>query len=273
MKNIYQWNITIDNKNCKEMQNLLKQYTWISWDLYIYSNVKLNNLTSVWWDLSIYSNAKLNANNLTSVWWNLYISSNVKLNNLTSVWWDLSIYSNVKLNANNLTSVWWDLSISSNVSQLLINKLWKHNNKNKWYINENSYKSFIKRQWDINYKLQWVNLEKKWFLKIIQDKFNPEELFAIDNIEHRRLAYQYMDKLKMKQLKWYKILDEKIDEKWNPMKIVSFNIQNMKDDLIFYNCFCPSTLREYFIQTKEKTCDKAKAMSFWLEEIEMINEW
>ena len=230
---IYQWNIVINKENSKEMEELLKWYTWISWYLYINSNVKLNALTSVWWYL--------------------YINSNVKLNAPTSVWWYLYIHSNV--------------------NKQLLNILWKNNSKNKWYVNETNYKSFIKRQWKIIYRLQWVELDKKWFLKIIQDKLTPEEIFAIDNIEHRRLAYQYMDKLKMKQLKWYKILDEKIDEKWNQMKIVSFNVQNMKDDLIFYNCLCPSTLREYFIQTNQKTCNKAKAMSFWLEEVEMINEW
>ena len=46
------------------------------------------------------------------------------------------------------------------------------------------------------------------------------------------------------------------------MKIIRFNVQNMDDDLIFYNCFCPSTNREYFVQTKFTECEKAKSESF-----------
>ena len=77
----------------------------------------------------------------------------------------------------------------------------------------------------------------------------------------------------MKQLKDYKILDDGIDEKGNPAKIVSFTVQNMKEPLLFYNCICPSSGREYFVQTEKKTWKEAKATSFGLEEVEFINEW
>jgi hypothetical protein len=63
------------------------------------------------------------------------------------------------------------------------------------------------------------------------------------------------------------------DEKGNPMRVVSFNVQNMKEDLIFYHCFCPSTKREYYLQTNKKTCVKAKSMQFGLEEVTWLNEW
>ena len=101
----------------------------------------------------------------------------------------------------------------------------------------------------------------------------PDEIFAIDNIEHRRIAYEYMDKSKMLQLKDYKILDEQLDSKGNMMKVISFTVQNMDEPLKFYNCFCPSTGREYFIGTDKNTCVKAKAQSFGLEDVEFINEW
>ena len=123
------------------------------------------------------------------------------------------------------------------------------------------------------YYLHNVKLEKEWWEKIVNDTMSPDEVFAIDNIEHRRIAYEYMDKTKMKQLKDFKVLDEQIDEKGEPMKVVSFNVQNMEDDLIFYNCVCPSTGREYFVQTKSETCSEAKARSFGLENVEWINEW
>ena len=70
------------------------------------------------------------------------------------------------------------------------------------------------------------------------------------------------------------ILDEiKDDTKRNPMKIISFTIQNMNEPLIFLNCFCPSTKREYFIQTDKKTCHEAKARGFGLDDVEFVDEW
>src|SRR3990167_4307054 len=74
--------------------------------------------------------------------------------------------------------------------------------------------------------LNWNNVE--WINKILGDKLTAEEVFAIDNIEHRRVAFEHMDKIKMKKLKDFKVLDEQTDGKGNPMKIVSFTIQNMK---------------------------------------------
>ena len=121
--------------------------------------------------------------------------------------------------------------------------------------------------------LNWNDF--KWINKILKDELTAEEVFAIDNIEHRRIAYEYMDKAKMKQLKDYKVLDEQIDEKGNPMKILSFTIQNMKEPLKFYNCVCPSSKREYFIGTNENTCKEAKAgcWGFKKGEVLFVNEW
>ena len=115
------------------------------------------------------------------------------------------------------------------------------------------------------YMIDGVRFEKEWWEKIKDDKLSAEEVFAIDNLEHRRIAYKYMDKNKMKQLKNYKVLDTvKNDGYGKKMQIVSFNVQNMDEDLIFLNCFCPTTNREYYIQTKEKDCWSAKAQSFGL---------
>ena len=123
------------------------------------------------------------------------------------------------------------------------------------------------------YYIHGVELEKKWWDKIVNDKMKPSEIFAIDNIEHRRIAYEYMDKSKMKKLKEYKILDEQIDSKGNPMKIISFTVQNMDEPLKFYNCICPSTGREYFLGTDEDTCIEAKNASFGIEDVEFVEEW
>lgn len=125
------------------------------------------------------------------------------------------------------------------------------------------------------YKLNGVQFEKEWWDKIVNDKMSPEEVFAIDNIEHRRIAYEFMDKTKMKQLKDYKVLDEVKDDGFgNEMKIVSFTVQNMETPLLFLNCFCPSSKREYFLQTEKDTCQEAKMASFGLKaDDKFTKEW
>ena len=92
----------------------LDNLTSVGGSLEIHSNAKLDNLTSVGGSLYIYSKAKLEAPNLTSVGGSLYIYSNAKLDNLTSVGGSLDIHSNAKLEAPNLTSVGGNLYIYSN---------------------------------------------------------------------------------------------------------------------------------------------------------------
>jgi flagellar basal body-associated protein FliL len=123
------------------------------------------------------------------------------------------------------------------------------------------------------YFLNGVRFDKEWHTKIVNDEMSPEEIFAIDNLEHRRIAYEYMDKIKMKSLKDYKVLDEQTDSKGNPMKIISFIVKGVDDPLKYYNCICPSTGREYFLGTDTDTCIEAKNKSFGLSEIEFVDEW
>lgn len=126
------------------------------------------------------------------------------------------------------------------------------------------------------YCLNGVSFEKKWWTKVVNDKFTPQEIFAIDNLEHRRIAYEFMDKTKMKKLKDYKVLDEVKDDGYgNKMKVISFTVKNIDEPLKYLNCFCPSTKREYFIGTNHDKCEEAKAQSFGFksDEIEFIKEW
>ena len=170
-----------------------------------------------------------------------------------------------------------DIMIDSDLCDSLLSMLLKKFKNNKWYITESSPSKLIKSNLkNVVYKLSNVRFSREWFLKIKNDTLTPDEVFAIDNIEHRRIAYQFMDKSKMKQFKDFTILDEvKDDGHGHPMKIVSFTVQNMKEPLLFYNCFCPSTGREYFVGTDKKTCDEAKFSSFGLhpETYEFVNEW
>ena len=123
------------------------------------------------------------------------------------------------------------------------------------------------------YYLRGVRFDQDWWQKIVNDELDPETIFAIDNLEHRRIAYEYMDKTKMKQLKDFKVLDEQVDEKGNQMKIVSFTVKGVDESLKYYNCFCPSTGREYFVGTDKDKCIEAKAASFGLSDVGWVNEW
>jgi hypothetical protein len=123
------------------------------------------------------------------------------------------------------------------------------------------------------YILHGVKFDKKWWTKIVNDKMSPEEIFAIDNLEHRRIAYEYMDKSKMKKLKNFTVLDEAADGKGNPMKVVSFKVKGIDDPLKYYQCVCPSSGRGYFIGTDKNTCKEAKNSSFGLKDVEWADEW
>ena len=126
------------------------------------------------------------------------------------------------------------------------------------------------------YFLKGVRFEKEWHDKIVNDKLSPEEIFAIDNLEHRRIAYEYMDKAKMKSLKDYKVLDEVKDDGYgNPMKVISFTVKGIDEPLKYLNCFCSSTKREYYLGTAEDKCWSAKSKSFGFnaDDIEWVCEW
>jgi hypothetical protein len=244
--------------------------------LSIYSNAELkaDKLESVGGDLYINSNAELKADKLESVGGDLYINSNAELKALKSVGGCLSINSNAELKA--LKSVGGYLSINSKIGIAMENRLWSSCKNNKWKVSNVLSEKMLNRlktKKDTEYNLNNVRLEREWFDKIRKDELTPDEVFAIDNIEHRRIAYEYMDKFKMKSLKDYKVLDKKKDEKGNVMRIVSFTVQNMREPLKFYNCFCPSTGREYYIGTDKDKTKEAKLSSFGLNEGEFINEW
>jgi len=259
----------------------LPKLTSVGGHLSIYSSVtfKAPKLTSVGGHLSIYSSATFEAPKLTSVGGDFYISSSVtfKAPKLTSVGGNLSIYSSAILPK--LTSVGGDFYIYSKISIDLAKRLWDTNRKKntKWYICNLVPEWLIERVATKNnsvFEINNVELPLKWFNKIRKDELTVEEVFAIDNIEHRRIAYEMMDKTKMKTLKNYKVLDEGIDEKGKKVKLVSFNIQNMKENLIFYNCFDASTNREYWLQMDgTKTWKEAKNSMFGLKNVEWIKEW
>jgi hypothetical protein len=57
------------------------------------------------------------------------------------------------------------------------------------------------------------------------------------------------------------------------MQIISFDREGFSTPFLYLRCFDPSTGREYYLETREKNCLKAKAKSFGLEEIVFEKEW
>ena len=114
----------------------------------------------------------------------------------------------------------------------------------------------------------------KNFIETPRHEILAKDVLAIENTEQRRIAYELMDKTRMKELKDYQVLDEvKDDGQGYPMKIVSFKVKQFTEPLKYLNCSCPSTGREYFIETRQDKCWLAKNKSFGLEKINWLKEF
>src|SRR3990167_6874921 len=225
MNKTFKGNVEITKDNVLEWEKKLKNVEAVMGNLYIYSNadlkalksvggylyinsnVTLNNLKSVGGNLYINSNADLKAPNLKSVGGYLYIYSNVTLNNLKSVGGNLYIYSNATLN--NLKSVGGNLYIYSKIDPTLARRLIaQYSTKKSWYLSNETNESILSANLKTaTYKIRGVEFKKELFDKVRKDKLSAEEVFALENLEQRRIAYELMDKVKMKALDNYKILD------------------------------------------------------------------
>jgi hypothetical protein len=246
----------------------------VTGDLYIYSDAKLDSLESVGGYLSIYSDAKLDAPSLESVGGYLSINSDAKLDapSLESVGGDLSIYPDAKLDAPSLESVGGYLSIYSDIELNLAKRLWKHNYRHKWYFSDKAPEWLLQRKkGDITYRIDGVNFDKDLFDKIRNDNLSAKEVFAITNMEQRRIAYERMDKRKMDELGGETLESNAIDKYGNPMSLITFKVDGLEKPFRFLRCVCPSTSREYFLETQKRTCQAAKMASFGLSEAEQFD--
>jgi hypothetical protein len=257
--------------NCDLKAPLLKS---VGGYLNIYSNCDLKALKSVGGYLDIHSNCDLKAPLLKSVGGYLDIHSNCDLKALKSVGGNLYIYSNCELKA--LKSVGGYLDIHSKLEEKTAIRLWKNNRNKEWYLSDKANEYLLSQTGKIKYYINRIEFQKEWFDKIRKDQLTPQEIFAIDNVEHRRIAYEYMDKAKMAQLKDFKVLDEQIDGKGKKMRMVSFSVPNVKEPLVFYNCIDASSDREYWLQMDGYSkCWEAKFGMFGLKEneVKLIEEW
>jgi hypothetical protein len=239
--------------------------------LYIYSSASLPALKSVGGYLSINSSASLPA--LKSVGGDLSIYSSASLPALKSVGGYLYIYSSASLKADALKSVGGYLSIYSKISEKLEQQLWKNNQKNKWSVCDLCSDWLLSQDKDFIYYINNVTFDKKLFTAIRLGQLSAQQVFAITNMEQRRVAYEKMDKVKMAELPDLKVLDESLDKYGLNQRIISFNIDGFNKPFLFYHCICPSTAREYYLETKQNNCAAAKSKSFGLENIEFTEEW
>ena len=213
--------------------------------------------------------------NVEAVMGNLYIYSNADLKALKSVGGYLYIYSNVTLN--NLKSVGGNLYIYSKIDPTLARRLIaQYSTKKSWYLSNETNESILSANLKTaTYKIRGVEFKKELFDKVRKDKLSAEEVFALENLEQRRIAYELMDKVKMKALDNYKILDTvKKDGKGKKMEIVSFTLEDYTTPFKYLHCIDASTDREYFVETKKDTCNESKAASFGLPlNVKFVDEW
>ena len=126
----------------------------------------------------------------------------------------------------------------------------------------------------IIYRISAVQFNRDLFDKVRHDDLSAQEVFSITNMEQRRIAYERMDKIKMKDMPGFKTLHEVADDgRGYPMKVVSFTVEGYNEPFKFLNCFCPSTGREYFLETKQDTCEVAKAKSFGFDRLTFDEEY
>lgn len=126
-------------------------------------------------------------------------------------------------------------------------------------------------EWADGYKLYSINgvaFDEDLWKKVTNKNVKMSEIFAIENVEQRRVAYEIQNKSKMLELPDCKILDKVKDDGYgNPMKIIEFTVGGFESPFKYVNWFCPSTKREYFHEisgTDITDCFEAKNNSFRL---------
>ena len=195
---------------------------------------------------------------------------NKKLKDCEEITGYLSIYSQAKLD--NLKSVGGYLSIYSRITEKLIKQLYFHNPKNHWYINDQQSEWIYSKTGKFTYQISDIEFPKGLFDKIRKGELSAQEVFAIENTEQRRIAYERMDKIKMKDLKT-KVLSKGKEGKY-PIRVVEITFDGFDDPFRYLNCFCPSTGREYYIETQQSDWKLAKAKSFGHDKpIKYKKEW
>ena len=240
--------------------------------VYVRENAKASfpNLKSSGY-VDVRENAKASFPNLKSSG-SVYVRENAKASfpNLKSSG-SVDVGENAKASFPKLESVSGYVDVREN--EKLEKQLWKIASKNQWYISDKSSDWLLSQKGNFIFRINDVNFREDLFDRVRKNELSASEVFAIENTEQRRVAYERMDKMKMKELPDLKTEDEVKDDGYGyPMKIISFKSDKFDTPFYFLNCFDASTGREYFVETREKKCWAAKMDSFGLKEDEKFDE-
>ena len=252
---IYEGNVEVTKNNEKNWEEKLKKIKVITGYVRAYQGATITapNLTEVTGYVRAYQGATITAPNLKST---VYIA-----------------YQGATITAPNLKST-GDVNLDTILSPETEIALWKAAKKNKWQLTNNCSEWLLSQKGNFTFYINSIEFDRLLFDKVRCDELTAQEVFAITNMEQRRIAYERMDKVKMKDLPDYKIIHEVADDEHGyPMKVISFTMAGYNTPFKFLNCFCPSSGREYFLETKQDDCWKAKAMSFGFEDITFDEEW
>ena len=247
----YNGSVKINNSNVEEWQK------------------KLEGVEEITGSLSV--EADFQAPALTSVGWDLFVEADFQAPALTSAGGYLSVRADFQAPA--LTSAGGSLYVEADFHLETQQHLWDIASKGRWYMTDKCSEYLLSKTGDIIYKIDDVEFPKEMFDKVRRDQLIASEVFSIANMEQRRVAYERMDKLKMKDLPNLKTIHSDIDDQGYQMSIISFTLDGYSSPFLFLNCFCPSTEREYFLETRKTDCWKAKNGSFGLEDVEWIAEY
>ena len=153
--------------------------------------------------------------------------------------------------------------------------IWKAAHKRQWYMTDRCSEWLLSRDGNIEYKINNVLFEKPLFDQIRKGELSASEVFSLTNMEQRRVAYERMDKIKMRDfLKKAKVLDEVKDDGYGyAMRLFSITMKGYDTPFYYLNCFCPPSGREYFLETRQVTCNAAKAVSFGNDKIVFDKEY
>ena len=226
---------------------------------------KLKDVEVIIGGLQIYQGASLTAAALTEVG-GLQIDQGASLTAaaLVKVTGGLHIYQGASLTAAALTEV-GGLHIDATLPAEIEKLLWEVGQGKRWTMGDNASDWMLSQQGNITYMINDVQFDKGLFHKVRKGELTAAEVFALPNMEQRRVAYEKMDKTKMKELPDFTVLDQVANDGCGyAMQIVSFKLPNFSKPFLFLNCFCPSGGREYYLETQQKTCWAAKAASFGL---------
>jgi hypothetical protein len=137
-------------------------------------------------------------------------------------------------------------------------------------LSNTKWPAVVFKDWYELFYIRWIAINSsEEYDKIVNDKYSVAELLSIENNDTRAIAYEYFNKEKFAN-EPHKILDTQIDWKWNEMKVIEFDNKEIGR---FYVGVCPSTKKTHYLATKESTCIWAKEASFWVSDVEFIEEY